>query len=322
MDAIILREILSQLAAGDAQSGQALAERLRVSRSTVWNAIHELERLGLDIYAVRGKGYRLTRPLELLDPVAIAHDLSDLARDTAGPIRLLWQTTSTNAELLAMLPATGVCLAEMQTHGRGRRGRVWISPPGGNIYLSQSWSYPCGPMGLHGLSLACAVAMVRALAAYGVTGLGLKWPNDIQLAGAKLAGLLLEIRGESAGPCQVVAGVGLNIHMSELAASGIDQAWASLQQLRHLPGLRRNYLAALMINHLTAALQHFDRNGLGPWLEDWRRYDAYEGRAVILSLGAEQSIPGIYRGIDSQGNLLLDQAGKITRYAGGEVSLR
>ena len=134
MGGTVVRQILGLLAAGEAQSGQILAARLGISRSTVWNAVQTLGRLGFDIYAVRGKGYRLAQPLELLEPHTVSQALNELARSTAGPITVLWQTASTNAYLMAQLPRTGVCLAETQTQGRGRRGRAWISPPGGNIY--------------------------------------------------------------------------------------------------------------------------------------------------------------------------------------------
>ncbi len=84
----------------------------------------------------------------------------------------------------------------------------WISPYGSNVYLSLLWRFELAPMRLSGLSLAAGIAVLRTLREFGAVEAGLKWPNDILWQQKKLAGLLLEVSGESEGPAQVVLGVG------------------------------------------------------------------------------------------------------------------
>ncbi|MEZ5448457.1 MAG: biotin--[acetyl-CoA-carboxylase] ligase [Thiolinea sp.] len=136
---------------------------------------------------------------------------------------------STNSWLLEQSDACGqVCLAEQQTAGRGRRGRVWQSPDSANIYLSLRWCFPQVPPHYGWLGLETGVAVARALADYGLQGHALKWPNDVYHAGRKLGGILLQ----TANPLQqVVIGIGLNTGMQAALAGGIDQPWCDLGEL-------------------------------------------------------------------------------------------
>src|SRR3970040_1202893 len=111
--------------------------------------------------------------------------------------------------------------------------------------MSMSWRFETGPAGLAGLSLAAGVAVLRALEEFGVRDAGLKWPNDILRDGRKLAGLLIDLRGEASGPSLVVLGLGLNVHLAPKEAALIDQPWIALREClpapvdRHrLPGRR------------------------------------------------------------------------------------
>ena len=119
-----------------------------------------------------------------------------------------------------------VLLAEFQSAGRGRRGRAWLAPPGAGICLSLSWTFPEAPPELGALGLVIGVCVLRALTALGVKDLALKWPNDLLLDGRKLGGVLIELRGESAGPACVVIGIGLNVALGaallrKIAATGV-----------------------------------------------------------------------------------------------------
>lgn len=325
------------LSDGKFYSGEDLARQLGVTRATVWNAIDTAKKLGLDIFAVRGKGYRLAYPVELYDKQVIQQWLSPLAKDVLTHIDIHWQIDSTNRFLLDTAAReesnvessdTGklrqhrsqVCLAEMQTQGRGRRGRTWVSPLGGNIYMSLMWRFGTGPSQLSGLSLATAVAVVRALHKLEVRDIGLKWPNDIVHRKGKLAGILLEMSGEAAGPCTVVAGVGLNIKLAASPAAEIDQPWVDLSSISDKP-LQRNRLVAEIISEVTAAYCTFEQLGLAGFLQDWQKWDYYDGRHVMLQLPNE-TIDGVVRGVDTDGALKLAKDGKLVKYHSGEVSLR
>jgi len=197
--------LLSALSAEHAVSGSALARRLGVTRAAVWKQIEALRELGAPIEASAGRGYRLAWPLEALDAAAIRSALDPLLRRRLGDFAVHWQIDSTSSELLraaaAGVPDFSVCVAETQSAGRGRRGRGWISPLGGNVYFSLLKRFTVGMGALSGLSLVAGVALLQALTDCGVSGVGLKWPNDVLADGRKLAGILVELGGEFLGPC-------------------------------------------------------------------------------------------------------------------------
>lgn len=315
--------LLSILADGNFHSGTALGRATGRTRSAIWKAIHTLQSMNIDIYSVRGKGYRLTEPVELLDHDKIFSGLDGIVRSNLMQLEVLFEVDSTNAHLLELARQGNisgmVCLAEQQRAGKGRRGRRWVSPFGGNLYLSLLWRFPSGAAQISGLSLAIAVAVIRALRSAGLGTAGVKWPNDIVVSGRKLAGILLEMAGEASGPCSVVIGVGLNIRSNSTMAT-IDQPWTDLgSELGR--SIARNELAAKLINYLFNAVGVFERDGLAPFLNEWREMDVYEGKEVELLLPDKQ-LRGIARGVDETGALLLSQGSEVKRYQSGEVSLR
>lgn len=318
--------LLRLLADGQLHSGAELAAALGVSRAAVWKTLHRAaDALGLALEAVRRKGYRLARPLELLETPAIAAALPAPVRARLD-IEVLFSVDSTNTRLMqaagAGAPSGKVCLAERQLAGRGRAGRGWVSPFGENIYLSMLWRYPGGPAGLGGLSLACGVAVAELLRGAGVADIALKWPNDLHWRRRKLGGLLLEVAGESHGPSHVVVGLGLNRRLGSQQAAAIDQPWVDLAGVLGddaLPG--RNRLAAALIDALAAALTAYGEHGLAPFLPAWRGFDAYQGEPVVLLMGA-QRLAGTCAGIADDGALLLDTPDGLRAFHAGEVSLR
>ena len=170
------------------------------------------------------------------------------------------------------------------------------------------------------MSLVVAIAVLRALRGCGVADAGLKWPNDIFYQGRKLAGILLDVSGESTGPFRVVVGIGVNCRLPASAARDIDQPWADLSQT----GVRvdRNRLAALILEALVQTLDTFTREGLAAFTAEWERFDLIAGRTVELQHDNEIRIAGIARGIDSRGALLIDQDGDTRSFHAGEVSVR
>lgn len=316
--------LLRLLADGRFHSGVALGEELGVTRATIWNDLQKLKTLGIDAYAVAGKGYRLPEPLELLAADEILDALSPPARAVLKRLDVLLEVPSTNAYLVEHAqrgaPSGWACLAETQTAGRGRRGRAWVSPFGGNIYLSVLWRFNSGAAVVGGLSLALGVAVAEALHAAAVPGVGLKWPNDVVWQNRKLAGVLVEMAGESSGPCYVVAGIGINVAMAAEAASAIEQPWVDIVSITGLMPAR-NHLAAMLLQHVLLALQTFEHDGFAHFLPRWRARDAYVGKAAELHL-PQHTLRGTVDGIDAQGALLFAEGGATRAYASGELSLR
>lgn len=319
-------KLVRQLADGHYHSGEALAERLGLSRAAVWKAARKAgERLGLTIESRRGTGYRLSEPLELLDPARFLGALSHLAQAHIARLEILDDIDSTNAHLLAAghagAPSGTLCLAERQSAGRGRRGRTWVSPYGANLYLSLLWRFPQGPGHLGGLSLAAGAALAQALEAAGVADIGLKWPNDLLWRRRKLGGLLIEVAAEAQGPSLVVVGLGLNTRLRGTQVQGIDQPWVDLDEILGPQGYGRNRIAALATEALVAALERYGREGLAPFLPLWERYDRYRGERVEIRQG-ERQIIGTQAGITADGALRVEMAGEIRLFTAGEVSLR
>jgi len=320
-----LTALLQILADGQVHSGTALGESLGLTRAAVWKQIRQLLESfpGLEIEQLPGRGYRLSGALELLCPNRIRQLLADSGGNLAN-LAVLPSIESTNDHLMqsaAFLPGHAeVCLAEQQTSGRGRRGRRWISPFGRNIYLSFAWRFDRPLAVMSGLALAVAVGLTEMLEAAGARPLELKWPNDILSAGRKLAGILIEARGESGGPIEVVIGVGLNFGMAERQARDIDQPWTEvISLLDQAPS--RNWMVARLIDTLLRVCPSYERQGLEPFLQEWRRYDVLPGQSVVLQLPGE-TIQGEYLGIDAVGALLLQTASGQRRFHSGEISLR
>jgi len=317
---------MRHLADGHYHSGEALAVDLGLTRAAVWKAVRKASvALGLVIESRRGRGYRLREPLELLDPVRLLGAMSRAGQGRIRRLEIFDEVESTNAYLLVTGQAGAssgtLCLAERQTAGRGRRGRVWVSPYGANLYLSLLWRFPVGPGELGGLSLALGASLAQVLEALGVPDIGLKWPNDLLWRRRKLGGLLLEVAAEAQGPSLVVAGLGLNTRLRGDLVKGIDQPWVDMDEILGSGGYSRNLLAAQLAEAMTSTLERYGREGMAPFLPIWDRYDRYRGEAVEIRLG-DRVISGIQVGITDQGALRVEVGGETMTFVAGEVSLR
>lgn len=316
--------LLNLLSDGKTHSGAQLARDLGISRNAVWKRIRSMCEKGLGVRAVAGAGYRLDAPLELLSESAIIEGLPDGSPARNADLVILDAVDSTNDFLLrtgdAEHQGDRICLAEHQTGGRGRQGRTWHSPFGRNIYLSMSRAIDLGPDALSGIGLAAATAILAALEHRGLHGAGLKWPNDILYGDRKLAGLLIDLRGEHYGRSQLVIGVGINIAMDEDADRHIDQRWTDMRSaLGYLP--ERNPLAASLIHELVLMLDTFTRDGLKPFLERWAAYDLTRDKPVRVE-SPWRTLSGIARGIDDHGALLVETGDGIQHVLSGDVRLR
>ncbi len=312
------------MADGEFHSGTELAVALSISRSAVWKQLHGLGELGLQHSAVSGKGYRLDKSLELLVASKINAAVDEQTGALITSLEIHDQIDSTNRYLVERsqhnaLSGT-VCFAEYQTAGKGRRGRHWVSPYGSNIYLSILWRFQQGPGAISGLSLAIGVAVIRALKQHQIDDIGLKWPNDIVSQGKKLGGILVEVSGETDGPCSAVIGLGLNLYVPEMESQGITQAWTDLTKITGQNRLFRNKLAGTLLNHLLPVLAEYESLGIKAYLDEWRDYDCLTGKAATLFIGSQQ-FEGIVRGIDDNGMLLIERPdGSVQAFASGEVS--
>lgn len=309
-----LNELYRRLADGRRHNGAELADELGVTRAAIWKRIESLRQLGLPISGTAGNGYCVESPIELLDRKAIESHL----RDSIIQVEVVGAVDSTNARLALASSAHGKALvAEAQKLGRGRRGRNWLSPPGG-IYLSLGWRFESGLAGLSPLSLVVGMAAARAIRKACAVEVGIKWPNDLVIDDAKLGGCLVEISGAAEGPCQAIIGIGINLNLPESAAVG--QPWTSLA--RHSAPVARNRLVATILASLEKDLQQLDRQGFESFRTEWQRVDTLAGRRVRVIKADSSDFTGQAEGIDEQGRLLVQQRGRVIALGSGEVSVR
>ena len=316
--------LLHLIADGSNHSGVTLARTLGVSRTAVWKHLNSLARYDLDIVHVRGKGYRLSRAIELFDKEKILGALPQPAGAAVKELTILLETESTNRYLMNMLTAGGIhgkiVLSEFQTSGRGRRGRSWISPLGSGICVSLGWRFELQPASLTALSLAAGVAVIEALKRFDIEDIGLKWPNDIVCGGAKLGGILIETRGESAGAIDVVVGIGINVDVPDHITAAIDQPVTDLARAAATP-ISRNAVTAALISEIVTMFRQFAVSGFSGFIESWREYDTVTGQEARLIL-PNQILVGRVEGIDQHGMLAMRIAGETRTFSSGDLSLR
>jgi len=153
-----LQDLISRLADGNFHSGETLAAQLGISRTAVWKRIKKLSEVDLDVYAIRGRGYRLPGRLEPLDSHCIRSHMERRASSNLAELTVVPMVDSTNRALFQQLDTRSVhavaLLAEYQRAGRGRRGNEWLSPYGSGLCLSIGWHFDSTPASITALSLA------------------------------------------------------------------------------------------------------------------------------------------------------------------------
>jgi BirA family biotin operon repressor/biotin-[acetyl-CoA-carboxylase] ligase len=225
-------------------------------------------------------------------------------RVPGAEVQVLGRCTSTNSLLLARGAAHPVLLAaDEQSAGRGRRGRRWHSPAGAGVLFSLARPLARPVRELAGLSIVAGLAAVRALRALGATEVGLRWPNDLLVHGAKLGGILVETRAQGAG-CLAVVGIGVNHLAVRGLGTRLRRRVAALEQLlRPLPA--RNTVIGALGRELLAALAAFDAGGFEAFRADWTSLDAYAGQRLRVRLADGRTLAGTSAGVAPDGALQL-----------------
>ena len=188
-----------------------------------------------------------------------------------------------------------------------------------------AWSFAETPAGLPALGLAVGTGVALALRAAGIRDVQVKWPNDLVWRGAKLGGLLLQLRTEAGGAASVVAGLGVNLALPAgtraTLAGAAAQPVADLQEAAagRLPG--RNELAALCAAAMLDTFDEFERDGYAAFAPRWAELDALRGARVSIAQ-ADGSVEGVACGADDDGALLVQVDGTLQRFHSGDVSVR
>lgn len=315
--------VIEQLSDGEFHSGEALGRLLGVTRTSVGQYIQDLQSLGLDVFRVTGKGYRLREPLQLIDTQSIKKYLQPQTNiDSIVIERVVTSSNDTIKANMQRLPLPNgyAVFAEAQTEGRGRRGKRWFSPFGSNLYMSMYWRLDQGMAAAMGLSLALGTAVAQVIAELGIADVELKWPNDILIDGKKIAGILVELEGQALGVAHAIIGIGINLAMPSLLKNEIDQPWTDIRS-NIGTSFDRNQLAALLVSKCRACLKEYDALGLAAFVDRWQQFDKLKNKPVRVIMG-DKEIHGVAEGIDETGAILINCNGTLERFHAGEVSLR
>ena len=302
-----------------------MAADMGCSRVTVWKSISELKSLGINIFSVKKKGYRLPKKISFFNIENIQRELGELNQFVN--LELLNVIDSTNKYLNTsanIKPHASVVIANIQTKGKGRRGRSWQASVGESLSMSILWKFDKGASGLSGLSLVVGVAIQRLMKKIGINNSFLKWPNDLLIlegdAYLKLAGVLIELQGDLESRCSAVIGVGLNYDLSNDILNNIDQPATNIKKYLH-SDIDLNQLSAMLIKEIINALSEFENNGFLSVKEEWLSYNAFKEKTISFIKSGGEIITGQIVDIENDGALKIMQNNGIHEtLISGEVS--
>lgn len=302
-------------------SGELISRELKVSRTAVWKHINGLRDAGYRIEAIPSRGYHLLSSPDILSVEEVREKLD--TRRIGRNLTCLPETASTNAVAFQLAEqgaeeGTAV-IADAQSGGKGRRGRVWSSPAGVNLYCSVVLRPAIMPHEAPQLTFLSAVAVARAIE--GTTALHpeIKWPNDVLIDGRKVAGLLNEMSAETDGINFVILGIGVNLNMAQAQFPGDLRAPATSLMLEQGGPVNRARFTARLLGELDRLYAVFLADGFGPVREEWQQRCNARGREIVVSEGGAESLRGVFHGIDADGALLLRTSGEVKRIMNGDV---
>lgn len=302
-------------------SGERISEELGISRTAVWKHIRNLRQAGYRIEAMPSRGYQLLHAPDILLAEAIQAGLG--CRCVGSAVRCFDTTDSTNVQACRFGDeghAEGlVVIADRQISGKGRMGRRWESPGGVNLYASILLRPSIPPFEAPRLTFLSAVAVCRAIVR--CTGLHptVKWPNDVLVKGAKVAGLLNEMSSETERVHYVVLGIGVNLNMQrDQFPENLRYPATSLAVAADKPVSRLEFTRALL-SETDALYQAYLQHGSAPILEAWSGLCDLVGRQVEVDCSGRK-ITGTMAGLAEDGALLVRvETGKMEHVYAGDV---
>lgn len=304
-------------------SGEAMSAKLGYSRVAVWKQVEELRRLGYRFDARPRKGYRLVERPDVLVPEEIK--CFNQAEQIGQTIRYVASASSTQHLAHAWadegIEHGALVIADEQTGGKGRLGRVWHSPPGSGIWMSFVLKPKIPLVYAPHLTLLLSVAVTRALRKETGVDVGIKWPNDLFIKGRKVCGVLTEMRAEADRIHYCVAGIGINVnHQSADLPEQLQTIATSLREMTKRP-LHRAKLVAACCEEIEQLLQLYEEKGFSPVKTLWETYAFMLGKVISV-----HSVDGIRSGkaigLDDSGALLLETDSGVERIFSADIALK
>jgi BirA family biotin operon repressor/biotin-[acetyl-CoA-carboxylase] ligase len=237
---------------------------------------------------------------------------------TKGKLSFFESIESTNAWLHENGDCGDICLSEMQTAGRGRRDNIWVSPPSGNIYFSYCACFDDSVEYRSLLGLVAGIAIAEALDDIGLSGHGIKWPNDIYWQQQKLGGILIETSTQSD---KFIIGLGLNLSLPRSCYDDISQAAVSLDDAINGKSYSRDELVIILIQRLSLWLKTFKQMSFDDFLQNWKEWDILHEKTVSFNHQGSV-VTGNVSGLDKHGRLAVTMAnGECEYFSSADIRL-
>jgi BirA family biotin operon repressor/biotin-[acetyl-CoA-carboxylase] ligase len=303
-------------------SGELISRELKVSRTAIWKHINGLREAGYKIEAIPSRGYHLLSSPDILSLDEMRGKLSTTR--IGRQLVCMAETASTNADAFRLAEDSAeegtVVIADAQSGGKGRRGRVWSSPAGVNLYCSVVLRPAIMPHEAPQLTFLSAVAVARAIELTTALQPEIKWPNDLLIKGRKVAGLLNEMSAETDRVNFVILGIGVNLNMTLAQFPDGLRTPATSLLLEQGGPVNRVQFAAAMLGELDRLYTDFLRHGFGPVRDEWQQRCNANGREVVVSEAEVETVRGMFHGIDGDGAMLVRFTdGTVERILSGDV---
>lgn len=317
------KQVLSLLKQTDGYlSGEEISRRLGVSRAAVWKAVRALREKGYEIDSVTNRGYRLSSQPDLLDAAAIQAGLS--THSLGRNIIILEETDSTNEEGkrqgAAGAPDGTLCLAERQTGGKGRLGRVWSSPAGAGVWMTLLLRPQLAPKEATQLTLIAGLSVCQAIRRLTDCDAMIKWPNDVVIGRKKVCGILTELAADMERIHYVLVGIGINANLPEFQGELQKKATSLLLETGHK--INRAALIQAVLEEFEAYYDRFLTDLTADFITPYEALCVSLNRRVSVIRGGRE-ITGQSIGLNQEGELLIrTDSGDILEIGSGEVTVQ
>ena len=300
--------------ADDFVSGEDISNKTGISRAAVWKHIKSLKNKGYEIDSVTNRGYRLVSSPDLITAEGITQNLNT---EFIGRRLFIYdETDSTNERAKASGEIEGsVFIAEVQNHGKGSRGRGWVSPRGTGIWHSILLKPDIPPSEVSQITLVAGLAVCKAIG----MDAKIKWPNDIVIGTKKVCGILTEMSAETDMVHYVVCGIGINVNTEKFDAEIKHRATS--MYIESGDKQIRNDIIARELNYFEYYYKKFLEGGLGAILDEYKENCVTIGRDVTV-IYKKENVTGKAVDIDENGALVVETADGTIRVTSGEVSVR
>ena len=304
-------------------SGEKLAKSLNISRTAVWKHINQLRNSGYQIGSSPRSGYYLIKSTDLLLPEEIGLNLNTKIMGK----RIVHQkeipsTQDMAAELARQGAIEGTTvIAEMQTRGRGRKGREWVSVSGGGIYLSLILRPNLAPSQILQIPLVAGVALVKSIEKIDSLQPRIKWPNDILIGKRKVGGILTEMNCEIDEVNFVILGIGINVNIPGSLLAAETTSLASSLSEEYGEHISRARLVQSFLNEFEIIYGQYMKSGFDSIRDDWKHLNNTIGSWIKANDGGKET-EGLALDIDNEGFLLVKKEnGDVSRIISGDISL-